>query len=51
MVDFHRLIIFFDPQIDEEVAKLLQLKAQIGDDGGKHVFVLKTAKVTMPKET
>ncbi|XP_063045891.1 histidine--tRNA ligase isoform X2 [Engraulis encrasicolus] len=33
-------------QIDEEVAKLLQLKAQIGDDGGKHVFVLKTAKGT-----
>lgn len=31
-------------QIDEEVAKLLQLKAQLGDDG-KHTFVLKTAKV------
>ncbi|XP_048032448.1 histidine--tRNA ligase isoform X1 [Megalobrama amblycephala] len=33
-------------QIDEEVAKLLQLKAQLGGDEGKHVFVLKTAKGT-----
>ncbi|XP_041930321.1 histidine--tRNA ligase isoform X1 [Alosa sapidissima] len=33
-------------QIDEEVAKLLQLKAQIGGDEGKHVFVLKTPKGT-----
>uniref|UniRef100_A0A8C2WSN8 histidine--tRNA ligase n=1 Tax=Cyclopterus lumpus TaxID=8103 RepID=A0A8C2WSN8_CYCLU len=33
-------------QIDEEVAKLLQLKAQIGGDDGKHQFVLKTAKGT-----
>lgn len=32
-------------QIDEEVSKLLQLKAQIGGDDGKHQFVLKTAKV------
>ncbi|XP_023273605.1 histidine--tRNA ligase, cytoplasmic isoform X2 [Seriola lalandi dorsalis] len=32
-------------QIDEEVAKLLELKAQLGDDG-KHQFVLKTAKGT-----
>lgn len=32
-------------QIDEEVAKLLQLKAQLGGDEGKHAFVLKTAKV------
>uniref|UniRef100_A0A672RA19 histidine--tRNA ligase n=1 Tax=Sinocyclocheilus grahami TaxID=75366 RepID=A0A672RA19_SINGR len=34
-------------QIDEEVAKLLQLKAQLGGDEGKHVFVLKTAKETL----
>ncbi|KAK5865298.1 hypothetical protein PBY51_016473 [Eleginops maclovinus] len=33
-------------QIDEEVSKLLQLKAQIGGDDGKHQFVLKTAKGT-----
>uniref|UniRef100_A0A673LFA3 histidine--tRNA ligase n=1 Tax=Sinocyclocheilus rhinocerous TaxID=307959 RepID=A0A673LFA3_9TELE len=33
-------------QIDEEVAKLLQFKAQLGGDEGKHVFVLKTAKGT-----
>ncbi|XP_056129385.1 histidine--tRNA ligase isoform X2 [Lampris incognitus] len=33
-------------QIDEEVAKLLQLKAQLGEDDGKHQFVLKTAKGT-----
>uniref|UniRef100_A0A4W4FUY9 histidine--tRNA ligase n=1 Tax=Electrophorus electricus TaxID=8005 RepID=A0A4W4FUY9_ELEEL len=33
-------------QIDEEVAKLLQLKAQLGGEDGKHVFVLKTAKGT-----
>uniref|UniRef100_A0A672FRM8 histidine--tRNA ligase n=1 Tax=Salarias fasciatus TaxID=181472 RepID=A0A672FRM8_SALFA len=33
-------------QIDEEVAKLLQLKAQLGGDEGKHQFVLKTAKGT-----
>uniref|UniRef100_A0A671LCH4 histidine--tRNA ligase n=1 Tax=Sinocyclocheilus anshuiensis TaxID=1608454 RepID=A0A671LCH4_9TELE len=33
-------------QIDEEVAKLLQLKAQLGGDEGKHAFVLKTAKGT-----
>ncbi|XP_030622117.1 histidine--tRNA ligase isoform X7 [Chanos chanos] len=31
-------------QIDEEVAKLLELKAQLGGDEGKHQFVLKTAK-------
>ena len=34
-------------QIDEEVAKLLQLKAQLGGDDGKHQFVLKTAKVRL----
>uniref|UniRef100_A0A673L968 histidine--tRNA ligase n=1 Tax=Sinocyclocheilus rhinocerous TaxID=307959 RepID=A0A673L968_9TELE len=34
-------------QIDEEVAKLLQFKAQLGGDEGKHVFVLKTAKETL----
>ncbi|KAK1904163.1 Histidine--tRNA ligase cytoplasmic, partial [Dissostichus eleginoides] len=33
-------------QIDEEVSKLLQLKAQIGEDDGKHQMVLKTAKGT-----
>ncbi|XP_012687567.2 histidine--tRNA ligase isoform X2 [Clupea harengus] len=33
-------------QIDEEVAKLLQLKLQLGGDEGKHVFVLKTPKGT-----
>ncbi|KAA0709674.1 Histidine--tRNA ligase, cytoplasmic [Triplophysa tibetana] len=33
-------------QIDEEVAKLLELKAQLGGDEGKHTFVLKTAKGT-----
>ena len=33
-------------QIDEAVAKLLELKLRLGgDDGGKHQFVLKTAKV------
>lgn len=32
-------------QIDEEVAKLLQLKAQLGGEDGKHQFVLKTPKV------
>nr|XP_061792992.1 histidine--tRNA ligase isoform X3 [Nerophis lumbriciformis] len=33
-------------QIDKEVAKLLELKAQLGGDDGKHQFVLKTAKGT-----
>ncbi|XP_053498450.1 histidine--tRNA ligase isoform X1 [Ictalurus furcatus] len=33
-------------QIDEEVAKLLELKARLGGDDGKHTFVLKTAKGT-----
>ncbi|XP_053179920.1 histidine--tRNA ligase [Scomber japonicus] len=33
-------------QINEEVAKLLQLKASLGEDDGKHQFVLKTAKGT-----
>ncbi|XP_045062009.1 histidine--tRNA ligase isoform X1 [Coregonus clupeaformis] len=33
-------------QIDEEVAKLLELKAQLGGDEGKHQFTLKTAKGT-----
>ncbi|XP_061581906.1 histidine--tRNA ligase isoform X3 [Cololabis saira] len=33
-------------QIDEEVSKLLELKAQLGGDDGKHQFVLKTAKGT-----
>lgn len=32
-------------QIEEEVAKLLQLKAQLGPDEGKPKFVLKTPKV------
>ncbi|KAJ8337532.1 hypothetical protein SKAU_G00364980 [Synaphobranchus kaupii] len=33
-------------QIDEEVAKLLELKACLGGDDGKQTFVLKTAKGT-----
>ncbi|XP_066444906.1 histidine--tRNA ligase, cytoplasmic-like [Eleutherodactylus coqui] len=33
-------------QIAEEVAKLLELKAQLGADDGKHKFVLKTPKGT-----
>ncbi|KAL0974239.1 hypothetical protein UPYG_G00217550 [Umbra pygmaea] len=33
-------------QIDEEVARLLELKAQLGGDEGKHQFTLKTAKGT-----
>ena len=33
-----------DSQIGEEVAKLLELKAQLGDDAPKK-FVLKTPKV------
>ncbi|XP_037833148.1 histidine--tRNA ligase isoform X2 [Kryptolebias marmoratus] len=33
-------------QIDEEVAKLLELKAQLGGDDGKNQFVLKTPKGT-----
>lgn len=33
-------------QIAKEVAKLLDLKAQLGADEGKHKFVLKTPKVT-----
>ncbi|KAG9490943.1 hypothetical protein GDO78_006327 [Eleutherodactylus coqui] len=36
-------------QIAEEVAKLLELKAQLGADDGKHKFVLKTPKVKYPK--
>ena len=38
-------LIFRVLQIDEEVARLLQLKAQLGGDDGKHQFVLKTPKV------
>lgn len=38
----------FPPQIEEEVAKLLKLKAQLGPDEGKHKFVLKTPKVNIP---
>ncbi|NXK66020.1 SYHC protein, partial [Sylvietta virens] len=34
------------PQIAKEVAKLLDMKAQLGADEGKHKFVLKTPKVT-----
>uniref|UniRef100_A0A8C8FKY2 histidine--tRNA ligase n=1 Tax=Oncorhynchus tshawytscha TaxID=74940 RepID=A0A8C8FKY2_ONCTS len=33
-------------QIDEEVAKLLELKVQLGGDEGRHQFTLKTAKGT-----
>uniref|UniRef100_A0A8C2P8K9 histidine--tRNA ligase n=1 Tax=Capra hircus TaxID=9925 RepID=A0A8C2P8K9_CAPHI len=36
----------FPPQIEEEVAKLLKLKAQLGPDEGKPKFVLKTPKGT-----
>lgn len=35
----------FPPQIEEEVTKLLKLKAQLGHDEGKQKFVLKTPKV------
>ena len=39
-------LVFLVFQIDEAVAKLLELKLRLGgDDGGKHQFVLKTAKV------
>lgn len=41
----HVFSLFVMLQIDEEVAKLLELKAQLGGDDGKHTFVLKTAKV------
>ncbi|XP_040852928.1 histidine--tRNA ligase, cytoplasmic isoform X4 [Ochotona curzoniae] len=34
-------------QIEEEVAKLLKLKAQLGPDDTKHKFVLKTPKETL----
>lgn len=37
---------FFPPQIEEEVSKLLKLKAQLGHDEGKPKFVLKTPKVS-----
>uniref|UniRef100_A0A8B9CB17 WHEP-TRS domain-containing protein n=1 Tax=Anser brachyrhynchus TaxID=132585 RepID=A0A8B9CB17_9AVES len=33
-------------RIAKEVAKLLEMKAQLGGDEGKHKFVLKTPKVT-----
>uniref|UniRef100_A0A8I3MF57 Histidine--tRNA ligase, cytoplasmic n=2 Tax=Canis lupus familiaris TaxID=9615 RepID=A0A8I3MF57_CANLF len=36
-------------QIEEEVAKLLKLKAQLGPDEGKQKFVLKTPKATEEK--
>lgn len=38
----------FPPQIAKEVAKLLETRAQLGRDEGKHKFVLKTPKVTSP---
>lgn len=38
-------------QIAKEVAKLLEMKAQLGGDEGKHKFVLKTPKVTTPVHT
>lgn len=41
----HHLL--FPPQIEEEVAKLLKLKAQLGPDEGKQKFVLKTPKVNI----
>lgn len=37
---------FFPSQIAKEVAKLLEMKAQLGGDEGKHKFVLKTPKVS-----
>lgn len=40
--------LLFHPQIAKEVAKLLEMKAQLGGDEGKHKFVLKTPKVTSP---
>lgn len=39
------LAAFSLPQIEEEVTKLLKLKAQLGHDEGKQKFVLKTPKV------
>lgn len=41
----------FPHQIAKEVAKLLEMKAQLGGDEGKHKFVLKTPKVTTPVHT
>lgn len=43
---FKILLLACPTQIDKEVAKLLELKAQLGGDDGKHQFVLKTAKVS-----
>lgn len=41
------VIIFFTVQINEEVAKLLELKAKLGDaDAGPQKFILKTPKGT-----
>uniref|UniRef100_A0A8D2NIR9 histidine--tRNA ligase n=1 Tax=Zonotrichia albicollis TaxID=44394 RepID=A0A8D2NIR9_ZONAL len=39
-------LLLLHPQIAKEVAKLLEMKAQLGTDEGKHKFVLKTPKVT-----
>uniref|UniRef100_A0A8C0FRH8 histidine--tRNA ligase n=1 Tax=Bubo bubo TaxID=30461 RepID=A0A8C0FRH8_BUBBB len=36
----------FPPQIAKEVTKLLEMKARLGGDEGKHKFVLKTPKGT-----
>ena len=40
------LFVPFFFQIDSEVSKLLELKAQVGDDQTKQKFVLKTPKVS-----
>ena len=40
---------FFPPQIEEEVTKLLKLKAQLGQDEGKQKFVLKAARKRVSK--
>ena len=37
---------FFPSQIAKEVAKLLEMKARLGGEEGKHKFVLKTPKVS-----
>lgn len=41
-------VIFLFLKIKEEVAKLLELKKQLGDDGKSQKFVLKTPKVSKP---
>lgn len=45
---YHSSLLVLSQQIAKEVAKLLEMKAQLGGDEGKHKFVLKTPKVTSP---